>query len=164
LKIETYSYRDGHPALLLCGKPVLAFVGMVVGASEANKDVFMVAAQWNGFLRKHGWRERKPPLQTSVFVEDQFLAYKRACVSLSLVHGDQVGHVLLAFQGLFVRKEIDVAILCVSGRETFIRVKADLSWLQAVVTVPIWVVAVIPIESTVLKKTSAALSEGKARH
>jgi hypothetical protein len=31
-------------------------------------------------------------------------------------------------------------------------VKADLSWLQAVVTVPIWVVAVIPIESTVLKK------------
>jgi hypothetical protein len=164
LKIETHNYRDGNQALLLCGKPVLAFVGMIVGASETNEDIFELATHWKKFLHEHGWKERKPPLQTSVFVEDQFVTYKRACVSLSLVHGDQVGHVLLAFQGLFAHKEIDAGVLCVSGKETFNRVKADLSWLQGIVTVPIWVVAVIPFDSRFLKKPLVISSHLMTQH
>jgi hypothetical protein len=46
----------------------------------------------------------------------------------------------LALQGLFQHKEIDVGILCVVGKETFARVKADLTWLGQVVTAPVLLV------------------------
>jgi hypothetical protein len=115
---------------------------MLTGAAQTQADFFAVSAHWQKSLREHGWKERKKPLQTSVFVADQFLKHGRACVSLSLVHGDQVGHVLLAMQGLFAHNEIDVGILCLEGKAPFAHVKADLEWLRPVVTVPMFVVAV----------------------
>jgi hypothetical protein len=158
MKIETHSHRDGHRALALHNRPVLAFVGMLVGTAETEGDLFEVAARWSRFLLDHGWKECRPPLQTSAFIKDQFLWHERACVNLSLVHGDQVGHVLLAFQGLFAHRDIDVGVLCVGGRETFNRVKADLSWLQDTVTVPIWVVSVIPFTGTGIDRPARVLS------
>jgi hypothetical protein len=143
MKIATHSHRNGHLALGRCGKPVLALMGMLMGATKSDEDIFAVATHWRKFLQQHGWRELKTPLKTSGFVEDQFLISGRACVNLSLVHGNQVGHVLLAFQGLFEHKQIRAGVLCVGGKDTLTRVKADLRWLQDTITVPIWVVAVI---------------------
>ena len=124
------------------GKPYRVFAGMLVGTAQSKEDIFAIMAHWHKFLRQHGWRERKKPLQTNGFVDDHFLALGRACVSLSLVHGHQVGHVLLAMQGLLAQGEIEVGILCVEGKDTLARIKADLGWLRGVVTVPLFLVAV----------------------
>ena len=118
------------------------FAGLLVGAALARENIFATETHWRRFLRQHGWKEFRQPLQTSGFVRDEFLASGRARLSLALAHGNQVGHILLAFQGLFARRQMAVGILCVHTAETFSRVQTDLAWLRPVLTVPIWLVAV----------------------
>lgn len=155
MKIECYSHQRGLDVFMSQGKSHLRFAGMLVGTAQVDEDIFAVSAHWQKFLREHGWRGCKNPLQTSVFVKDEFLICGRACVTLSLVHGDQVGHVLLAMQGLFAHRQIDVGILCMEGKTTLARVKADLAWLDKVVTVPMFVVAVHSGLRTIADSTDA---------
>jgi hypothetical protein len=141
MRIALHSHRRAQEAFMN-QESYPAFAGMLVGPAQSSEDILDVARHWPKFLKQFGWRERTTPAHRSKLVAGKFLMCERVCLSLSLVNSGQASAVLRAFQRLFVRQEIDVGVLCVSGRDALARVKAELDRLHKDVTLPVFVVAV----------------------